>query len=73
MKKKRDPSFFESKKGGSLFFALKKEDRELNFAHLVKLVYTTDLKSVPVFLGYRFKSDSEQKNLGDKNSRKSRT
>ncbi len=28
-------------------------------AHLVKLVYTIDSKSVPVFPGYRFESDSE--------------
>ena len=33
-------------------------------ARLVKLVNTADLKSVPNFYGYRFKSDSEQIRLG---------
>lgn len=33
----------------------------LSQAHLVKMVNTTDLKSVP--MGYRFKSDSEHTRL----------
>ncbi len=38
---------------------MKKNKKELLSAHLVKLVDTIDSKSVPIYLGYRFESDSE--------------